>query len=74
MAGLDGISDAQIAEHLRLYEGYVTQVNALNEELAAVRNAASPPSEPSGVPAVLVRAGGLARLGLDGVGPAARPL
>jgi Fe-Mn family superoxide dismutase len=37
LGGLDGISDAQIAEHLRLYEGYVKQVNALNEELAALR-------------------------------------
>lgn len=32
--GLDGISDAQIAEHLTLYAGYVKQVNALNQELA----------------------------------------
>lgn len=52
-----------------LYEGYVKQVNALNEGRAALRNAASPPSEPSGVPAVLVRAGGLARLDLDGGRP-----
>src|SRR5919109_3207379 len=34
--GLDGISDDQIAEHLKLYTGYVKQVNALNEELAAL--------------------------------------
>jgi Fe-Mn family superoxide dismutase len=34
--GLDGISDAQIAEHLALYSGYVKQVNGLNEELAAM--------------------------------------
>ena len=34
--GLDGISDAQIAEHLALYAGYVKQVNGLNEELAAM--------------------------------------
>ncbi len=34
LRGLDGISDAQIAEHLQLYQGYVTQVNALNQELA----------------------------------------
>ena len=32
--GLDGISDAQVAEHLKLYSGYVKQVNALNQELA----------------------------------------
>jgi superoxide dismutase, Fe-Mn family len=31
---LDGISDDQIAEHLKLYSGYVKQVNALNQELA----------------------------------------
>jgi Fe-Mn family superoxide dismutase len=30
---LDGISDAQIEEHLNLYAGYVKQVNVLNEEL-----------------------------------------
>jgi len=34
--GLDGISDAQIREHLALYAGYVKQVNVLNEELAAM--------------------------------------
>jgi Fe-Mn family superoxide dismutase len=34
--GLDGISDAQITEHLALYSGYVKQVNGLNEELAAM--------------------------------------
>lgn len=34
--GLDGISDAQIREHLTLYAGYVKQVNVLNEELAAM--------------------------------------
>ncbi|HEU4368014.1 MAG TPA: Fe-Mn family superoxide dismutase [Methylomirabilota bacterium] len=32
--GLQGISDDQIAEHLKLYAGYVKQVNALNEQLA----------------------------------------
>jgi superoxide dismutase, Fe-Mn family len=34
LKGLDGISDDQIREHLTLYAGYVTQVNALNDELA----------------------------------------
>jgi superoxide dismutase, Fe-Mn family len=34
LRGLDGISDEQIAEHLKLYAGYVKQVNTLNEELA----------------------------------------
>jgi superoxide dismutase, Fe-Mn family len=33
LKGLDGISDAQIAEHLGLYAGYVKQVNVLNERL-----------------------------------------
>ncbi|MGH7309279.1 MAG: superoxide dismutase [Candidatus Rokuibacteriota bacterium] len=37
LRGLDGISDAQIAEHLQLYAGYVKQVNALNAELAELR-------------------------------------
>lgn len=36
LRGLDGISDAQIAEHLKLYAGYVKQVNVLNEQLAEV--------------------------------------
>jgi Fe-Mn family superoxide dismutase len=31
--GLAGISEEQIAQHWRLYEGYVTQVNALRKEL-----------------------------------------
>jgi Fe-Mn family superoxide dismutase len=33
---LEGISDAQIQEHLALYGGYVKQVNLLSEELAAM--------------------------------------
>jgi superoxide dismutase, Fe-Mn family len=37
LKGLDGISDGQIAEHLKLYAGYVQQVNALNTELAEMR-------------------------------------
>ena len=37
LRGLDGISDAQVAEHLKLYEGYVKQTNALNTELAELR-------------------------------------
>jgi Fe-Mn family superoxide dismutase len=35
--GLAGISDAQIAEHVQLYAGYVKQVNALTAELAELR-------------------------------------
>jgi Fe-Mn family superoxide dismutase len=37
LKGLDGISDAQIDEHLKLYAGYIKQVNALNTELAELR-------------------------------------
>jgi Fe-Mn family superoxide dismutase len=37
LKGLDGISDAQIDEHLKLYAGYVKQVNGLNTELAELR-------------------------------------
>jgi Fe-Mn family superoxide dismutase len=36
LKGLDGISD-QIDEHLKLYAGYVRQVNALNTELSELR-------------------------------------
>jgi Fe-Mn family superoxide dismutase len=35
--GLTGISDAQITEHLKLYAGYVQQVNKLNQELSELR-------------------------------------
>jgi Fe-Mn family superoxide dismutase len=38
LRGLDGMSDDQIAEHLSLYSGYVRQVNALNAELAGLRD------------------------------------
>jgi Fe-Mn family superoxide dismutase len=34
LMGLDGISDDQVAEHLKLYAGYVKNVNILNEQLA----------------------------------------
>jgi Fe-Mn family superoxide dismutase len=34
LQGLDGISDAQVKEHLDLYTGYVKQVNQLSEQLA----------------------------------------
>src|SRR5262249_45159896 len=35
--GLTGISDAQLAEHLDLYAGYVKQVNSLVQELSEAR-------------------------------------
>lgn len=34
--GLTGLSDAQIAEHLKLYAGYVKRTNALTEKLAGL--------------------------------------
>jgi superoxide dismutase, Fe-Mn family len=37
LRGLNGISDAQITEHLQLYAGYVKQVNGLTGELAELR-------------------------------------
>ncbi len=42
LTGLEGISDAQLKEHLELYAGYVKQVNALNEELAEIRGEGKP--------------------------------
>jgi Fe-Mn family superoxide dismutase len=36
--GLTGISDKQIEEHLKLYEGYVKRTNALTEKLFALAN------------------------------------
>jgi len=38
LTGLHGISDEQVKEHLSLYAGYVKNVNALNEELAGIRD------------------------------------
>src|SRR5437667_12513638 len=38
LEGLTGISDAQLAEHLDLYAGYVKQVNALTQELSEMRS------------------------------------
>ena len=34
--GLNGISDKQVEEHLKLYEGYVKRTNALTEKLFAM--------------------------------------
>jgi hypothetical protein len=42
LGGFDGLSDAQIAEHLALYAGYVRQVNTLNTELGALRAQGGP--------------------------------
>jgi len=42
LKGLDGISDAQVEEHLKLYAGYVKNVNTLNEDLAQMRSKGKP--------------------------------
>lgn len=34
LKGLKGISDGQLEQHLKLYEGYVKQTNAIREQLA----------------------------------------
>ncbi|MGE0127735.1 MAG: superoxide dismutase [Blastocatellales bacterium] len=34
LSGLNGISDGTLAMHFKLYEGYVTNTNALNEQIA----------------------------------------
>src|SRR5215471_4045797 len=39
LTGLDGISDGQLEEHLKLYAGYIKNVNALNEDLSQQRAA-----------------------------------
>jgi Fe-Mn family superoxide dismutase len=36
LTGLDGISDKQLESHYRLYEGYVTNLNKVNDSLAAL--------------------------------------
>jgi Fe-Mn family superoxide dismutase len=42
LTGLQGISDAQVKEHLELYAGYVKNVNALNGGLAEIRGKGKP--------------------------------
>jgi superoxide dismutase, Fe-Mn family len=42
LKGLDGISDGQVEEHLKLYAAYVKNVNTLNEHLAELRGKAKP--------------------------------
>lgn len=59
LAGLSGISDATLEMHFGLYEGYVKNVNLLNERLAEIR-AAGKPSGADPVYAELVR-----RLGFE---------
>ena len=42
LAGLHGISDKTLEMHFGLYEGYVKNVNLLNERLAALRSSGEP--------------------------------
>jgi len=39
LSGLQGISDATLEMHFGLYEGYVKNVNLLNERLGEIRSA-----------------------------------
>src|SRR5512138_383091 len=36
LSGLNGISDKTLEMHFKLYEGYVTNTNTLNERIAAI--------------------------------------
>jgi len=47
--GLERISDAQLAEHLGLYGGYVSQVNSLAQALAEMREQRSGPANGLGL-------------------------
>jgi Fe-Mn family superoxide dismutase len=42
LKGLNGLSNEQMAQHFKLYEGYVTHVNQLNDELAEWRTRLNP--------------------------------
>lgn len=42
LSGLTGISDATLEMHFGLYEGYVKNVNLLNERLSEIRSAGKP--------------------------------
>lgn len=42
LKGLDGLSDEQMAQHYKLYEGYVANTNLLNEQLAEWRTRLTP--------------------------------
>ena len=44
LKNLDGISDAQEAEHLQLYAGYVKQVRTLSEQLHEMIGRGKPPA------------------------------
>ena len=37
LSGLQGISDQTLEMHFKLYQGYVTHTNTLNEQIAAAK-------------------------------------
>jgi Fe-Mn family superoxide dismutase len=45
LSGLNGISDATLAMHFKLYEGYVTNTNLLNEQTAELLKTEITPKE-----------------------------
>ncbi len=45
LSGLNGISDATLAMHFKLYEGYVTNTNLLNEQIAELLKTEITPKE-----------------------------
>jgi superoxide dismutase, Fe-Mn family len=45
LGGLNGISDATLAMHFKLYEGYVTNTNLLNEQIAELLKTEITPKE-----------------------------
>jgi Fe-Mn family superoxide dismutase len=45
LSGLNGISDGTLAMHFKLYEGYVTNTNLLNEQIAEIAKGEVGPKE-----------------------------
>jgi Fe-Mn family superoxide dismutase len=45
LSGLNGISDGTLAMHFKLYEGYVTNTNLLNEQIAEIAKGELGPKE-----------------------------
>jgi Fe-Mn family superoxide dismutase len=45
LSGLNGISDGTLAMHFKLYEGYVTNTNLLNEQIAELAKGELSPKE-----------------------------
>ncbi|MEK7066290.1 MAG: Fe-Mn family superoxide dismutase [Patescibacteria group bacterium] len=42
LSGLRGLSEKQISEHLKLYSGYVKNINALDEKIEAIEKSEGP--------------------------------